>query len=387
MSMHATFLWASLPLIVVVVLILDLFVISKKNEIIPARKALMLTGFFVLLGLLYSGVVYLAFDSNWFPDAKTFSGQPMTGAAAWGEYISVWLTEYSMSVDNLFVFTVIFSSFAIPPKYQHRVLLWGILGALILRAIMITVGAELVQNFEPILIFFGLILVWTAYKMLTSGDSHADPNNNIALKIAKKIFPVTTHLHGERFFVRCTTEQAASDAHLADEEHKGKKPVAEVAPTLVPIGHPAGKLLLHATPLFLVLCVVEATDVIFAVDSVPAAFGSSKTPFIVFSANVFAILGLRALYFAISSMIRAFAYLKYALVLVLVGIGIKLMLTPKLTFIKLGTNPDGTTKIWEGMHLPGWISPTFIAVCIVGGIAASLLLAPKEQPAHQGPAA
>lgn len=384
--MHATLLWASLPVIVLVVMVLDLFVISKKNEIIPARKALLLTGGFVLLGLAYSGVIYYAFENNWFPGAITFGGKPMTGAAAWGEYISVWLTEYSMSVDNLFVFTVIFSTFAVPAKYQHRVLLWGIIGALILRAIMITLGAGLVNLFEPILIFFGLILVWTAYKMLASGDSHADPNNNIALKIAKKFFPVTTHLHGERFFVRCTKEQAASDAHLAAEEHVGHKPPADLAPTVVPVGNNAGKLLLHATPLFLVLCVVEATDVIFAVDSVPAAFGSSKTPFIVFAANVFAILGLRALFFAIASMIRAFAYLKYALVLVLVGIGIKLMLTPKLTFIKLGVNADGTPRTWQGWHPPEWLSPTFIAICIIGGIAASLLLAPKSEPSHETPA-
>jgi tellurite resistance protein TerC len=348
-------LWAGLIALVLAVLLIDLFVVSKPNQAVPPRKALAMTGVFLVMGLLFSGVVYFIYDRGLMgPGQLTSAGQPMTGAAAWGEYVAVWLLEYSMSVDNLFVFTLIFAHFKVPPQHQHRVLFWGIIGALVFRALMIGLASSLVTLFQPVLIVFGLILLWTAYKMLTQ-DEQYDPSKSLALRAARLVFPVTDQFHGPRFFARYGLD------NVWDPGHTGK---------------PLKVGTLMATPLFLVLCVVEATDVLFAVDSVPAAFGQSRTMFIIFAANVFAILGLRSLYFAIASLISAFRFLKIALAVILVFIGIKMILTPRLTFIPTGTDAAGNPTHWMGLHLHWAISLGVIGSCLAIGVIASLVAKP-----------
>jgi tellurite resistance protein TerC len=363
-------IWAGFVALVLVILFVDLFVVSRGSHEIPPRRALGLTAVFATLGILFSAVVYVVYDRGLMgAGAMTYSGAPMTGLAAWQEYVSVWVLEYSMSVDNLFVFTLVFTHFAVPPKYQHRVLFWGIMGALIFRGLMIGLGAGLVGRFEPVLIVFGLILLWTAFKMLKSGEEDFDPSKSLALRVARLFFPVTDRLHGERFFVRAS--------EIAPAEAEAGHPVGVSAQQLVKTGA------LYATPLFLVLCVVEATDILFAVDSVPVALGQSKEPFIIFSANVFAILGLRALYFAISSLIHAFRYLKPALAIILIFIGIKMILTPKLAFIKTGVDASGASQHWQGLHIDTEWSLGVIGACLVGGVVLSLLV-PEKAKAEGG---
>jgi len=356
-------LWAGLILLVIVILLLDLFVVSKRNQAVPPKKALVMTGVFVALGLLFSLVIYEVYQHGLMGDAATtFAGKPMTGAAAVGEYLSVWVLEYSMSVDNLFVFTLVFAHFKVPAQHQHRVLFWGIMGALVFRALMIGTASSLVAAFQPVLIVFGLILLYTAYKMLTQ-DEHYDPSKSLALRAARLFLPVTDNLHGDRFFARHGLDD------VWDKGHTGK---------------PLKVGALMATPLFLVLCVVEATDIVFAVDSVPAAFGQSRTTFIIFAANVFAILGLRSLYFAIASLISAFRYLKIALAVVLIFIGIKMVLTPPLKFIPTGTDAAGNHTHWQGLHIETAWSLGVIGTCLLVGIGASLL---RKEPESAPPAA
>lgn len=329
-------LWSGFVLLVLTVLVVDLFVIGKKSEEVPPKKALMLTGVFVLLGLAFAPVVYWVYETKLMgADALSHAKEPMTGLIAVQEYLSVWVLEYSMSVDNLFVFTLIFGHFAVPPKYQHRVLFWGILGALAFRALMIGLGQGLVHAFEPVLILFGAVLLWTAFKMLKSDDDHFDPDKSIALKIARFFYPVTPELHGDRFFVK------------------------------VDLGN---GLVKAATPLFMVLCVVEATDVLFAIDSVPAALGQSRESFIVYTANVFAIMGLRSLYFAIAGLMKWFRFLKISLAVILIFIGVKMLITPELKWIG-----------WSGKHLPTWLSLSVIGAALFCGVVASVIFKPKDE--------
>lgn len=367
------FLWAGFVALVLVILFVDLFILGRKREAVPTGKALMLTGLFVTLGLAFSGAIYLIYENQLMgpgADGKprlAFAGTPLTGMAAWQEYMVVWVLEYSMSVDNLFVFTLIFTHFAVPDKFQHRVLFWGILGAIVFRGAMILAGQSLVHMFEPMLILFGLVLLWTAAKMLKSEDEQYDPSKSIALKIARFFFPVTDRLHDDKFFIRHGMDQVWDKGHVGEAQR-------EV------IGRKALKVgALVATPLFLVLCVVEATDVLFAIDSVPAALGSSKEPFIIFTANVFAILGLRALYFAIARLMSAFRFLKVSLAVILAFIGLKMMLTPALPFIKTGTNAAGLPTHWQGLPLPTWLSLSVIGASLVIGIVLSLALPKKKE--------
>lgn len=362
------FLWAGFVVLVLAILFVDLFILGRKREAVPTGKALMLTGLFVTLGLAFSGAIYLIYDNGLMgADRKTFAGEAMTGMAAWQEYMVVWVLEYSMSVDNLFVFTLIFTHFAVPDKFQHRVLFWGILGAIVFRGAMILAGQSLVHMFEPMLILFGLVLLWTAAKMLKSEDDHYDPSKSIALKVARFFFPVTDRLHDDKFFIRHGMDQVWDKGHVGEAQRDV-------------IGRKALKVgTLVATPLFLVLCVVEATDILFAIDSVPAALGSSKEPFIIFTANVFAILGLRALYFAIARLMSAFRFLKVSLAVILAFIGLKMMLTPALPFIKTGTDAAGLPTHWQGLHLPTWLSLSVIGASLAIGIVLSLALPKKKE--------
>ena len=271
-------LWLVFVAIVVTLLAFDLGVLHKDDREIGVKESLLLSSGYISVALIFGGWVW------WY-----------LGAQSGMEYMTGFLIEKSLSMDNVFVIALIFTYFAIPRLYQHRVLFWGILGVIFLRAIMIGLGAKLVSEFSWVLYLFGAFLVGTGIKMWIIADHMPDIANNPLLKFLRKRMRVTTNIEGNAFFV-----------HKAD-------PVT-------------GKTVRWATPLFLALCLIEFVDLVFAVDSVPAIFAITTDPFIVYTSNIFAILGLRALYFALAAMIHRFKYLKYALALVLVFIGSKIFL-------------------------------------------------------------
>ena len=269
--------WLAFMGVVAVLLVLDLGVLHKEEREIGVRESLLLSAGYISIALLFGVWVW------WY-----------MGAQSGLEYYTGFLIEKSLSMDNVFVIAMIFGFLGIPRVYQHRVLFWGILGVIVMRAALIGVGAALVQNFSWVLYLFGAFLVITGIKMWLAAEQVPDMANNPVLKFLRRHLRVTDQLHGNAFFV--------------------KQPGA------------GGQLVRHATPLFLALAMVEIVDLVFAVDSVPAIFAITSDPFIVYTSNIFAILGLRALYFALAAMIHRFHYLKYALALVLVFIGTKIFL-------------------------------------------------------------
>ncbi|MGN7829281.1 TerC family protein [Agrobacterium radiobacter] len=283
-----TWMWAVFISLVLGLLALDLGVLHKNSKEIGIRESLLMSGFYIAIGLAFGGWI-------WY----------QSGQQSAMEYVTGFVVEKSLAMDNIFIIAMIFSYFAIPRQYQHRVLLWGILGVIILRGIMIAGGAAIVENFHWVLYLFAAFLVFTGLKMLFSSDhDEADIGNNRILKFLRNHLPVTNALHGEKFFVKET--DAAT-----------------------------GKLKTFVTPLFLALIMVEIADLIFAVDSIPAIFAITTDPFIVYTSNIFAILGLRALYFALAALIHRFAYLKYALAAVLVFVGSKIFVADMLGIAKI----------------------------------------------------
>ena len=280
-------LWLSFLAIVVVLLIVDLGVVHRKSKEIGVAESLVTSAVYITLGLAFGGWIW------WY-----------LGAEAGMNYLTGFVVEKSLAMDNVFVIAMIFSYFAIPRIFQHRVLFWGILGVIVLRAIMIGVGATLVEQFGWVLYVFAAFLIFTGIKMWLHADTEYDVSANPVLRFVRKNFRVTDQLHAERFFVR-----------QAD-------PV---------IGKPAW----YMTPLMLALLTIEIVDVVFAVDSVPAIFAITTDPFIVYTSNVFAILGLRALYFALAAMVDRFHYLKYALAILLVFIGSKIFVADALGLAKI----------------------------------------------------
>lgn len=275
---HAAWLWLSFIAIVTMLLAFDLGVLHRDDHEIGVRESLLLSAGYIGVALLFGVWVWWHLGSE--------SGT---------EYYTGFLIEKSLSMDNVFVIALIFTYFAIPRQYQHRVLFWGILGVIVLRALMIGLGAALVSQFSWILYVFGLFLVFTGIKMWVLADHMPDIAGNPLLKLLRRHMRVTPEIAGNAFFVRKPDPATGSDAYWA-------------------------------TPLFLALCLVEFVDLVFAVDSVPAIFAITTDPFIVYTSNIFAILGLRALYFALAAMIHRFKYLKYALALVLIFIGSKIFL-------------------------------------------------------------
>ncbi len=272
----ATWLWLMFIGIVIALLVFDLGVLNRKDHEIGVRESLWLSAGYIAIAIAYGSWIW------WY-----------IGAQSGTEYFTGFLIEKSLAMDNVFVIALIFSYFAIPRLYQHRVLFWGILGVIVLRAIMIGLGATLVEQFNWILYIFGVFLIVTGIKMLWMIDNMPDIGNNPLLRFLRTRFRVTDELHGNAFTVR--------------------KP------------DPAtGKMVRYGTPLLLALVLIEFADLIFAVDSVPAIFAITQDPFIVYTSNVFAILGLRALYFALAAIIHRFKYLKYALSAVLIFIGLKI---------------------------------------------------------------
>lgn len=265
--------WVLFNAFVVAMLYLDLHVFHRKAHEIKFKEAMLLSVFWVLLSLAFAGLVHF-----W------------KGPTQAMEYLAGYIIEKSLSVDNIFVFIVIFNYFKVEQRYQHKILYWGVLGALVMRAIFILTGIALIQRFHWIIYVFGGFLVFTGVKMAFSGDSEVDPGKNPMIKLVRKFIPITdTHEDG-KFFIRVN-----------------------------------GRL--TATMLFVVLLVVETTDVIFAMDSIPAILAISQHSFIVYTSNVFAILGLRALYFALAGLMQIFQYLKYGLAVVLVFVGVKMLIS------------------------------------------------------------
>jgi tellurite resistance protein TerC len=308
--MDQTWLWIGFNAFVLAMLAIDLLVFHRDAHVVRAGEAAAWTTVWIVLALVFGGGVYA-----------------FMGREAGLEFFAGYVIEKALSVDNIFVFVLIFSLFRVPSSYQHRVLFWGILGALVMRGAMIAAGAYLIEQFHWILYVFGAFLVFTGAKMATQSEHDIDPSANPVIRLMRRIVPVTPDYHGQKFLVRLEQN---------------------------------GTLRLFATPLFVVLALVETTDLIFAVDSIPAIFAVTRDPFIVYSSNVFAILGLRALYFLLVDVIHRFHYLKAGLSGVLVFVGVKMLL------VDLYPVPIG-------------LSLTIIVMMLGSAIAASLLWPnPKE---------
>lgn len=269
---HSYLWWALFNAFILLMLAVDLFVFNRKAHEIKVREALFWTCVWIALALLFNFGVYL-----------------FRGREAALQFLAGYLIEKSLSVDNLFVFLLIFSCFCVSKMYQHKILFWGILGALIFRAIFIILGVKLLAHFHWLMYVMGAFLVFTGVKLGFEKDKEIHPERNIVLRIFKKFIPITHENEGGKFFVR-----------------------------------QAGRLM--ATPFFVVLLIIESTDIIFAVDSIPAIFSITLDPFIVYTSNVFAILGLRALYFALAGMMELFHHLHYGLSVILIFVGVKMLI-------------------------------------------------------------
>ena len=339
--------WIAFLAFVGLMLVLDLGVFHRKAHVVSVREAMAWSAVWLTMGLSFAVFIYFAYEGKWFglgTVADVVDGLVNDGATATEKFLTGYVVEKSLSVDNIFVIAMIFSFFAIPPLYQHRVLYWGILGALLLRGAMIALGAKLIAEFHWILYVFAALLLITAIKMLLLKPEHTDPDKNIVVRITRRLFPVTARFHGEHFVVR-----AGSPASL-ESEVPG---VPQVRDEAVEQAQP-GTLLL--TPLALALVMVETTDLIFAVDSIPAIFAITGDPFLVFTSNVFAILGLRSLYFALAGMMDKFRYLKLSLALVLMVVGLKMLLAEWL-------------KLTLGRHFN-----LYLLVVVLGILAAGVVL-------------
>lgn len=303
--------WTLFIVGILIFLALDLGVFNKTPHIISVKEASMWTGIWITMSFIFSGVVYWLYANGSIENADQ-----LTPLDASMKYITGYLIELSLSIDNIFVIAIIFTSFSIPQRYQHRVLFWGILGAIVFRALMIFFGIAIIKKFSFATYVFGAFLLFTAFKMLFSKEESFNPKNSFIYRNLRKVMPITTHMEGQKFFIK--------RRHIT-----------------------------AATPLFIALVVIEFTDILFALDSVPAILAITSDPFLVFSSNIFAILGLRSMYFFLAHMISRFSYLKYSLVAILSFVGIKLILAHHYKF-------------------PEWFSLGFIAVALILGVVVSL---------------
>jgi tellurite resistance protein TerC len=300
--------WIIFNAVIVGLLILDLAVLNRGGRVIPFKDALISSASWIALAAMFA-----VFIHQWMGPAKSL------------EFVTGYLIEEALSVDNLFVFILLFAYFKVPPEQERTVLFWGIIGALIMRGLFIFSGVALVNRFHWILYAFGAFLVYSGYKLLAeTEEAEADPSRNLVLRLCRKYLPVTESYEGRKFFVR--------------REEK-----------------------LLATPLFVVLLVIETTDILFATDSIPAILAITRDPFIVYTSNVFAILGLRSLYFALAGLMKLFHYLNYGLAVVLMFIGVKMLLSFRY-------------------NIPTWVALTVIAGVLGLSVLASVLF-PKKEPA------
>ena len=308
--------WIIFISVIIIFLALDLGVFNRKAHIIKTKEASIWTSVWVSLALAFSGVIYWLFSNGMLENPTG-----LTPNNAVIKYITGYLIELSLSIDNVFVIAVIFSSFKIPEKYQHRVLFWGILGAIVFRALMILFGVTLINKVDWIVYVFGVFLLYTAYKMLTSSGEDFNPKQSPMYRFLRKLFPITHKIEGDNFFIRRMGIRAA-------------------------------------TPLFIALMIIELTDVLFALDSIPAILAITADPFIVFSSNILAILGLRSMYFLISRMLQKFRYINYSLVVILAFVGVKMILS-------------------HHVEIPEWLSLGIIVLSLAAGIIASIFI-PSE---------
>ncbi len=304
--MKQLLLWTGFIFFIIGMLVLDMLVLQKKNREISIKEAILWTLFWIVLSLIFNVGIYFYMGFNYAL-----------------EFLTGYLIEKALSIDNIFVFIIIFTYFDIPAKYQHKVLFWGILGAIVMRAAFIFVGVALIKELHWVVYILGAFLVYIGVRMAVKKEKEIHPEKNPVLRAFNELFPVATGYKGEKFFLK-----------------------------------KAGRI--AATPLIIVLIVIETTDIVFAIDSIPAILSITVHPFIVFTSNVFAILGLRALYFAISGVMRLFAYLHFGLSAILVFVGVKMLITD---FYKI---------------------PVSIALIVVGGILTvsiilSLLLPPPKE--------
>ncbi len=314
--------------LVLLFLALDLGVFHREAHEVSMKEAATWSVIWLTCGIAFSGFVYLAYENHWlglglntamYSTAEAVkAGAPLivmgevVGLEAAKQYLVGYVVEKSLAMDNIFVIALIFSFFAVPAKYQHRVLFWGIIGALIMRGAMIFLGAGLIMKYQWILIIFGGFLILTALKMMLIKGSD-DVSQNVAVRLCRKFFRVTDFYDGQRFFTKRTLKPTYSIG-ANGKEVMDPPPAGSLSATWA------------ITPLFLTLILVEITDLVFAVDSIPAIFAITPDPFIVFTSNIFAILGLRALYFCLAALIQKFRFLKPALILILAFVGVKLLL-------------------------------------------------------------
>jgi tellurite resistance protein TerC len=364
--------------LVLLFLALDLGVFHREAHEVSMKEAVSWSVVWLTCGVAFSGLVYLAYENHWLGlglnvpmydrsenAASLIVRGTVGGLAAAEQYLVGYVLEKSLAMDNIFVIALLFSFFAIPRKYQHRVLFWGIIGALLMRGAMIGLGANLIMKYQWILIIFGGFLVLTALKMaLIKGES--DPSKNAIVKLVKKVYPVTDFFDGQRFFTRRTLKPTYSTDPATGKEVQDPPPPGTLSAKWA------------ITPLFLALIMVEITDLVFAVDSIPAIFAITPDPFIVFTSNIFAILGLRALYFCLAALIAKFRFLKPALILILAFVGVKLLLLsvpPYLDDFKLVTEPVRSIKIDTTISLIGVLSTLAAAVVF------SAIFPEKDKPA------
>ena len=342
--------WMGFIVFVLLVLALDLGLFHRQAHVVSVKEAGVWSTVWVAMGLAFAVFVYFAYEGQWFglgTVVDAVDGRANRGSTAAEKYLTGYIVEKSLSVDNIFVIAMIFSFFAVPLLYQHRVLFWGILGALLMRGVMIGIGTKLIAEFHWVLYLFAVFLILTATKMLFLRMEHADPNKNPVVRLTRRLFPVTARFHGQHFIVRAGTPAS----------YESEVPGMPAMPDEVVQKARPGTLLL--TPLALALVMVETTDLIFAVDSIPAIFAITGDPFLVFTSNVFAILGLRSLYFVLAGMVSKFRYLKGALALVLMVVGVKMLLAEWL-------------KLALGKHFNLYL--LMVVLVILGaGVAGSLL--------------
>lgn len=352
--------------LILLLLALDLGVFHRKAHAVSIREALGWSSLWITLGLAFTAFIYIGYDRHWLGlglthDRMTTVPQAVEGLgvvyndgySAAVKYVTGYLVEKSLAVDNIFVIALIFAFFGVPAIYQHRVLFWGIVGALLMRGIMIAVGAQLLREFAWIIYIFGGFLIVTGAKMLLARTEHLDPNKNWVVRITRRLIPVTERFHGHHFLVRsgsqaCREPAVPGEAVMLDRVVESAKP---------------GVLL--ATPLFLALVMIETTDLVFAVDSIPAIFAVTADPFLVFTSNVFAILGLRSLYFALAGMMDRFRYLKVSLAFVLIIVGVKMMI-------------HGWLKQILGQQFNLYLL-VVVAIVLLAGVAASLIRSGPRQ--------
>ncbi len=305
--------WLGFIAFIILALALDLGVFNRKPHAITTKEAATWTIVWIVCASLFSGIIYLAFQNEWI---KNPTG--LTPINAVMKYITGYLIELSLSVDNIFIIALIFSTYAIPKKYQHEVLFYGILGAIFFRAIMIVFGVVLITKFSWMIYIFGSFLILTAFKMAFSHDEQSNPKEFKLYKLLRKIYPVTRKVYDDRFFIK----------------RSGIR---------------------YATPLFVSLIIIEFTDIFFAIDSIPAILAISADPFIVFSSNILAVMGLRSMFFLVVGMLEQFKYINYSLVIILAFVGVRMLLA-------------------HHVDLPEWLSLAVVVLSLSGGIIASKIL-------------